>query len=70
MGKLEYARKDVETLKRYGIRPSDYHCHVGENGVRCEFCGEPSFFKIHDPLRLGRGRDDEAAAREHTQEAK
>ena len=48
---LEQALLDVETLKRCGIKPTDSHFHIGENGTRCEFCGKPSWAAIHDPLR-------------------
>lgn len=54
---LEDARESAETLHRFGIRITDSHLHVGDNGTRCEFCGKPLEAKVHDPLRLGRGTD-------------
>lgn len=52
---LEEVLLIVKHLIRAGIRQSDHHLHIGENGTRYEFCGKPLQAKIHDPLRLERG---------------
>jgi hypothetical protein len=38
-------------LRDAGVNPATPHQHVGENGVRCEFCYEPQWADVHDPAR-------------------
>jgi len=64
MTPLDKARAEVEVLKACGISPTVPHCHVGENGTRCEFCSKPLDAYRHHPTlyRTGstvhRGRKD------------
>jgi len=54
---LQHATMVCAVLRTYGIRETDHHKHVGENGTRCAFCEKPAWAKIHDPERLGRGEE-------------
>lgn len=57
MTPLQKARFYADILRQFGIRTTDYHLHVGENGTRCEFCGKSMDSKIHDPKRIDRGSE-------------
>jgi hypothetical protein len=64
--RLEEALEAADTLRKYGIRPTDYHFHVGENGTRCAFCANPVWNKVHDPHRLGIGEEQPLLTSEPT----
>jgi uncharacterized Zn finger protein len=32
------------------------HLHAGENAVRCEACGMPHWYAVHDPLNVRHAR--------------
>lgn len=56
MSALSEARETSATMRRVGTTPSTPHIHVGQNGVRCEFCGKPLWVERHDPINVRAGR--------------